>query len=368
MRDLAIACLVAASSIAATGQQATPASPAPVAPYRVETLAEGVFAVVPEEPLQDPVDGNVLVVTTSEGVLVLDTNVLPVKTRAVIAEIRKRTDQPVRWVVFSHWHDDHIFGSGEYRKAFPQAVFLAHENTRTDMETTAIPVLKELPESLKRAEERLKSGVKRDGTPMTDAEKKDFAARIEEYRGAVTQLMEADPVLPTVTLRESVTIRGGGREIQLRHFGRGNTRGDVVVWLPKERVLATGDLVVAPTPFGIGSFFGDWIQTLTRLEELDPAVVLPGHGPVMRDLAYLRRVKRLLESTLSQAKAAAAKKLTLEETRKAVDLEEFRRELAGDDQTKNNAFTEYFVKPGVERAYREATGTLDESAERYTGR
>jgi glyoxylase-like metal-dependent hydrolase (beta-lactamase superfamily II) len=235
------------------------------------------------------------------------------------------------------------------------------------METSSIPVLKEMPLALKRAEERLAKGIKSNGQPLTEDEKKDFAARIEEYRGFVELMSTADPVLPGVTLREGLTIHAGGREIQLRHFGRGNTRGDVVVWLPKERVLASGDLLVAPTPFGIGSFFGDWIQTLGKLEALDPAVIVPGHGPVMRDREYLQRVRRLLESTLSQAKAAAAKGLSLEDTRKAVDLEEFRRQFAGDDKVKNDAFREYFVKPGVERAWREATGTLDETAERYKG-
>jgi glyoxylase-like metal-dependent hydrolase (beta-lactamase superfamily II) len=365
LRPIAIALLVALASVAATAGRA--ASNPSIGPYRVETVAEGVFAVVPEEPLREPVDGNSLFIVTGEGVLVLDTNLLPAKSAAVIGEIRKRTDQPVRWVVYSHWHDDHIFGSGEYRKAFPNAVFLSHENTRTDMEASALPVLKEAPAALKRAEERLAKGVKSNGEPMTDAEKTAFAARIEEYRGFVRQMSTADPVLPGVTLREVVTLRAGGREIQLRHFGRGNTRGDLVVWLPKERVLATGDLLVAPTPFGIGSFFGDWITTLGKLEALEPAVIVPGHGPVMRDREYLQRVRRLLESTLSQAKAAAAKGLSLEETRKAVDLEEFRRLFAAEDKSKNDAFREYFVEPGVERAYREATGTLDEAAERYKG-
>lgn len=365
LRPIAIALLVAVASVAATAGSAEPGPT--IGPYRVETVAEGVFAVVPEEPLREPVDGNSLFIVTGEGVLVLDTNLLPAKSAAVIGEIKKRTDQPVRWVVYTHWHDDHIFGSGEYRKAFPNAVFLSHENTRTDMEASALPVLKEAPAALKRAEERLAKGVKSNGQAMTDAEKKDFAGRIAEYRGFVEMMSTADPVLPGVTLREGLTLHAGGREIMLRHFGRGNTRGDLVVWLPKERVLASGDLIVAPTPFGIGSFFGEWIQTLGKLEALDPAVIVPGHGPVMRDRAYLQQVRRLLESTLSQAKDAAAKGLSLDDARKAVNLEEFRRQFAGDDKTKNEAFQQYFVNPGVERAYREATGTLDEAAERYKG-
>ena len=74
---------------------------------------------------------------------------------------------------------------------------------------------------------------------------------------------------PNVTVDDSMTVDLGGREVQIRHLGRGNTSGDVVVFLPRERIVAAGDLLVYPFPYLIGGYPEAWAQTLTRLEQLD---------------------------------------------------------------------------------------------------
>jgi len=330
--------------------------------FEVSKIADGVYGVIFSEPRMDPVESNSLVVVGDDGVLVLDANRTPAGARSVIAEIRKLTDKPVRYVVNSHWHDDHVFGNQSYKEAFPGVEFVAHRNTREDMEKLAFPHIQggvnRFTKAAADAESQLGTGLKPDGSKLSDKEREQLGVELKVYKDVLPELKTIRLVLPTVTFDQTLTLYVGGREIQVLYFGRGNTRGDVAVYLPRERVLATGDLLVHPVPFAYGSFLGEWIQTLKRLRELDAAVIVPGHGPLMRDREYLDTVVALLESVTSQVRDAVGRGLTLEETRKAVNLESFRKRLAGDDPVRLDTFDDSIMRVGIERAYKEAKGEL----------
>ena len=138
-----------------------------------------------------------------------------------------------------------------------------------------------------------------------------------------------------------------------RLIGPGNTDGDVAVYVPKERVLATGDLLVHPIPYSFNAHPESWARVLARLAGLDAAAIVPGHGPVFRDKEYLLAVKALLESVAAQARAAKQRGLSVEEAQRAVDLESFRKRFAGDDPSRNDAWTGYFLNPAVASVYAE---------------
>jgi glyoxylase-like metal-dependent hydrolase (beta-lactamase superfamily II) len=157
-----------------------------------------------------------------------------------------------------------------------------------------------------------------------------------------------------------VTVHLGRREVRVLHLGRGNTAGDVVVHVPDARLVATGDLVVNPTPYGFGSYPAEWIETLRRLLALDAATLVPGHGPVEHDTSYIQSLIGLIEEVRSQVGAAVRDGATLEQTRKRVDLETWRHRFAGADATRDIDFRAAFVEPFVERAYQEAKGTMAE--------
>lgn len=330
--------------------------------FEMVKIADGVYGAIFSEPRMDPVESNSLVVIGDDGVLVLDANRTPATARAVIAEVRKLTDKPVRYVVNSHWHDDHIFGNQSYREAFPQVEFVAHRNTREDMEKLAFPHIQSgidrFTKATADAESQLSTGTKPNGEKLTEKERAQLSEELKVYKDYLPKIKEIRLVLPTITFEQRLTLHMGGREIQILYFGRGNTRGDVAVYLPRERVLATGDLLVHPVPFAYGSFLGEWIQGMKKLRELDAAVIVPGHGPLMRDKEYLDAVIALLESVTSQAQDAVRRGLTLEETRKAVNLESFRKRLAGDDAVRLETFDDSIIRVGIERAYKEAKGEL----------
>ena len=199
-------------------------------------------------------------------------------------------------------------------------------------------------------------------TPYTAADSARAMGQIAAFRWAIPAMREIRPVRPTLLVADSLILRRGDRTIAIRYLGRGNTRGDLSVWLPKERVLVTGDLLVNPAPYSFGSFLSEWVKTLTQLRALPAAVIVPGHGAIQRDWAYVDLFVELLNWTLGQAKDAVAKGLDLEATRKAIDLTSFRQRFAGSDDGQGRAFDAFFTAPAVERAWLEARGELDKAA------
>jgi len=121
-----------------------------------------------------------------------------------------------------------------------------------------------------------------------------------------------------------------------------------------------GDMVVYPTPYSFGSRLQEWPQTLGKLKALGATSLVPGHGPVLRDYAYVDTLIALIEETRTQVRDAVGQGLSLEDTRKKVDLGSYRRKLAGDDYWRQRAFDEFFLDPAVGRAHKEARGETTE--------
>jgi glyoxylase-like metal-dependent hydrolase (beta-lactamase superfamily II) len=329
-------------------------------------VAPGVHAFVFDNPLGDAagVDGTAVVIINASDVVVVDAQWSPVTARRVVDEIRKLTPNPVRYVVNTHWHGDHWFGNQAYRDAWPGVEFIAHENTLADLEAKELSGfekfrLTDLPAMITDFEQRYARSIRRDGRPYTASDSAMVAKQIAALKWAGPAINEVTPVRPTLTLADSLVIIRGDRRIVVRYLGRGNTRGDLSVWLPAERVLVTGDLLVNPAPYSFGSYLGDWTRTLGTLRTLPASTIIPGHGSIQRDWSYFDLFVELLNSTLRQARDAVAKGLDLEATRKAVDLTALRERFTHGDAAIGRSFDAFFIAPAVERAWLEARGELD---------
>ncbi len=128
------------------------------------------------------------------------------------------------------------------------------------------------------------------------------------------------PTPPTTTLSERMTLFRGGIEIQLLYFGRGHTGGDVVVYLPAERILMTGDLLLAGVPYMGDGFPVDWVETLEGLKSLDVDLVVPGHGPPFSDLDRIDSLQEYLRDLWEKASDAHARGLTVQEASEQIDM------------------------------------------------
>ena len=117
--------------------------------------------------------------------------------------------------------------------------------------------------------------------------------------------------------------------------------------------MATGDLVVHPVPFAFNSYLGSWSGTLRRLTQLDVATIVPGHGHVQTDWAYVNQLIPLIDSTWSQVQKAVAGGADLEATRKAVNLDAFLATFGANTPAGRRAFDGFFAGPAIEAAYKE---------------
>jgi glyoxylase-like metal-dependent hydrolase (beta-lactamase superfamily II) len=346
------------------GPAAPPASdPAPIAAYEIVPLAPGVHGFVWTNPIENPIQGNALFIINDADVVVVDTGLLPSTARVMAAELRKLTPKPVRYVVNTHWHDDHHNGNAVYRELWPGVEFIAHRDTREDIFSktygTRAQDLASLEAQIERYSRWAATGKDDDGKVLEEARRQRAGEIAALDRGVLPELRAVADMPPNLTFVDQLVLQRGDRTIEIRWLGRGNTRGDTVVVLPKERIAASGDLVVYPVPFGILSYYDEWRETLSKLDALPVDALFPGHGPVMRDRRYLRQVQSLIGALVDRVKAAIASGATLEATKEQVTLADWKQTFAGDDSVKQRAFDAYFVQPAVERTWRQLKGEPD---------
>ena len=350
--------LSAATVLVALTASTVPAS----GPYdfELQQLGEGIYVAIRPGSTRIPVEGNATILINDRDVVVVEGGGTPLAAEKVIAEIRKLTDKPVRYVINSHWHGDHHQGNQIYQAEFPGAEIISHRHTRVDIAGLAQRYLDQSAESWPQSEEPIRqqiaAGNFSDGSPMDEGARQWMEQMADAIPVIMDEIGRIEVTPPTLTFDRGLTLHRGERTIQILYLGRGNTRGDAIVYLPEERIVITGDLVVLPTPYGFGTYPSDWIETLSRIQELDFDHLVPGHGPVQSDAAYLDTLKALFASILEQAKKVVADGGVLEKLRAEVDVQEFEAKLCGEDRLLQGLFKRWFVTPFTLSAFKEASG------------
>src|SRR5262245_44925550 len=204
--------------------------------FAVETVADGIYAFVSPEPKTGFVQGNCVAVIGDDGVLVVDSGQYPALTRRMIAEIRRRSAAPVRFLVNTHWHGDHLLGNGQYREAFPGIAILGHTATRQLMEKNYSDVgpASEKKEREQLQEERvaLEQGRQKDGTPLSAEDREYLRAELADGDQDLATIGEIRYAAADLTFDTELTVHLGNRTVKVMHLGRGNTGGDTVVLVP----------------------------------------------------------------------------------------------------------------------------------------
>jgi glyoxylase-like metal-dependent hydrolase (beta-lactamase superfamily II) len=125
----------------------------------------------------------------------------------------------------------------------------------------------------------------------------------------------------------------------------------VIVYLPRERIVATGDLVVYPIPFGFATNPREWPATLRALRALDASVIVPGHGAIQRDWSYVDREVALLQSTWDQVEKASVGGANLDAVRKAVDGDALSKAFGIESAKDRDEFKYTYLDPAIQSAF-----------------
>ncbi len=324
--------------------------------YDTVKLAEGIYAFIAPEASTAFVSGNSVLIVGADSALVVDSGHVPSLTKRMIADIGRLTDKPVRFLVNTHWHPDHVSGNSLYRDQWPDVAIVSTPGTQFELTRTdsLYDDLTEMSKYMPKLEQALATGNGEGGKPLSEGERAYYTQILTEARFMNAELKQTPKAPPTVSFERKMIIDLGGRKVEISFLGRGNTGGDAVIYVPDARVLVTGDLLVGPTPFAIGSFIDEWIVTMKVLAAIDATAIVPGHGPVERDKRHMLLVTQALEALSQQAHAAVKQGMTQEQFVKSVNMAKFRSQMAGNDHTRGSNFDQYFVSPGAGRAYREA--------------
>lgn len=281
--------------------------------FDLQKVAEGVYAAIARP--RTPINCNAAVIAYEDGVLVVDTHSRPSSARGLIAQVREAIGKPVRYVVNTHFHWDHAQGNHAYPVAFPKEVtIVSSEATRENLATMGLERVKQQLAQVPRDVEDRK---KRIAESKDAAEREKLQAEIADLEGYAAELSALELTLPDLTFDRSLILHRKERDIVLLFLGRGHTSGDVVAYLPKEKVVATGDLLHGWMPYMGDSYPAEWVATLDALGKLDFERIVGGHGDV-KPRGHLTAFRNYLADVVAETRKARARGETLDQAKASV--------------------------------------------------
>jgi cyclase len=233
---------------------------------------------------------NAVVLTTDDGVLVIDTRQHPRDGLDLIERIRKITDKPIKWVINSHFHGDHHFGNPPFKAL--GATFVAQKETARLMEKV---------------------------------QPKELARRGNFFKSRGFDPSEVRLILPDVTFDSEMTIKLGGREVRLAYLGPGQQAGDTFVFFPHARmVFTTGMFGPRSMPnMAFTPSVENWIKLLDQLAAMDVDKILPAHGDVSTG-KDVKELAAMVADEYATVQDAIAKGTTLDEALRTVKLPQYK--------------------------------------------
>lgn len=273
-------------------------------PPLVRQAAPGVYYRLSE-------DDKKIIATTSwiefrDFLVVIDAN-YPWGANALLPDLKKTSSKPIRFVLDTHYHADHSWGNGVF--AALGATIIASEDTAAD------------------SVGRNTSGWAKDkGTGEFE---------LKQYK----------LVHPQLTFHDKLVIDDGERRLELLREGPGHTRGDVVAWLPKERIVFTGDLCTTRAQNNLSDPGMDpdgWVRILSRLVDLNPAIVIPGHG-IQGTADALKGQRAYLSAILEAVRTGMANKQTPDQIFTAINFTKY-KPWSDNDTRNHNAVNAMYEK------------------------
>jgi cyclase len=279
--------------------------------YKFEKIADGVYYAT------GGFGSNNVVIVNDNDVMLVDTGTTPGNARRFVADVKMLTEKPIRYVVNTHFHFDHTDGNQIFG---PNVQVIGHEYlakaitpdimNREPYRTSTGAVLVAQSESLKKqiADEK-------------DAGKKAVLNKqLADVQLMQQELRELKPTPPNKTYKDKLVIQSGGREIDLFFLGRGHTEGDTVVYLPKEKIVATGDLMESRLAYMGDAIFDEWIDTLDKLKKLDFTVDLPGHGIPFSDKGLITAYQDYLQDLIVKGNELKRGGVSADDAAQQIDL------------------------------------------------
>ncbi len=281
--------------------------------FDIEKVADDVYFA--RARAQALINANAAIFVNANDVLVVDAHSKPSAAASLVAQIKREvTAKPVRYVVNSHFHWDHTQGNQAYRAANGEIDFIASKTTKqlmTDLSQTR------LKESLSQVPQQI-DALKVRAARATLAAEKDFChEQIRQLVAYQTEMQNFDLQLPSITFDDSYVLKDKSHELHIEFHGHAHTAGDVIVFCPQSRAVATGDMIHGLFPFIFDAFPKSWPRTIDSVARRDFNHVLPGHGPLhvnRQPMTNLRNYIEELTARVEQGKNSGQSIADLQKT------------------------------------------------------
>ena len=283
--------------------------------YAFEKIADGVFYSTSSSLMAT--GGNHTIIVGDRDVFLVDAGATAAAGRALLDDMKLITDKPVRWVVNTHFHWDHTNANSIFG---PEVQIIGHEYVRhmiADLDIIHGEPFKTALANMPIQVDALKKQIADEKDPAKRfALEKQLAAKQADW----DEFKMLKPTPPTMTYSSKMTIYQGPREIQVLFLGRGHTEGDTVVYLPKEKIVCSGDLMETQPAYMGNALFDEWLKTLDALKELNFATDLPGHGVPFHDKALITAYQSYLKDFMVKAADLRKQGMSAEEVAQKIDL------------------------------------------------
>ena len=282
--------------------------------FRFNKVKDGIYHAVGTGSLA--VVGNSSFIVNDNDVIVVDDHVSPAAAWVLLEEIKEVTNKPVTTVINTHFHFDHAHGNQIFE---PDVQIIGHEFTRRMLLNNSIgmPLYRNYLTAMPGQIEDLR---KRIGSEADSAANAKLQTQLQVAENNLASQKELRPTPPNLTLTTQMTLYRGKREIQIRFLGRGHTAGDVVVFLPNEKVVMTGDFLTSGLSNMSDSYPEEWVASLDELKKLDFDTVLPGHGEAFTDKSKIDYFQAYLRDVWSEVNRLKKQGVSAEEAAKRADL------------------------------------------------
>ncbi|MGH9706639.1 MAG: MBL fold metallo-hydrolase, partial [Candidatus Acidiferrales bacterium] len=207
----------------------------------------------------------------------------------------------------------HFQGTEAYVQAWPSVQIISSEATRASIATIGASRMEREILGLPDRIEKLKADLQQASNPR---EKEVIQKNLGQAEAYYAELKTLHVVLPTVTVNRKMILRGKTRTVEIMWLGRAHTEGDLFVYVPDAKVIATGDALHSGTPTLTDASPYDWIRTLDAAEKLDFQYVIGGHGDVVQGKQTFELWKQYLAELMTDATQASSEGQTLDEARR----------------------------------------------------
>ena len=259
--------------------------------FNIEKLADGIYAAIAKPAAQ--INCNAVIFEQDRDLMIVDTHSKPSAAISLLSQIRREVSpKPVKYIVNSHFHWDHTQGNGAYRRIAPNAAVVSSEVTRQLLSENGVQRMKDSVGQAEKALAGYRESLAKASTPEAKAYFTEVVASTRDY---ISEMSSFHLELPDVTLKDDLIIHDKAHDLHLAFRGRGHTAGDVVVFCPQKKVVATGDLLHGFAPFIADGYPLSWPRTLLTVASFEFEDVVGGHGAVQHSKQVLNQMAAYIE-------------------------------------------------------------------------